>query len=86
MRENIQPLSLRPLSKESLLSGNGGKGKQGKIRKKSFKIDLKSFGTLEKKNTFAAAKNERVHRQGWGVEKKSLQAVNAAVVQEREQE
>jgi hypothetical protein len=32
---------------------------------KTFKIIYKSFGVEEKKNTFAAAKNERVHRQGW---------------------
>jgi hypothetical protein len=32
---------------------------------KTFKIVLKSFGVEEKKNTFAAAKNERVHRQDW---------------------
>jgi len=32
---------------------------------KTFKIVLKSFGVYKKKNTFAAAKNERVHRQCW---------------------
>jgi len=32
---------------------------------KTFKIVLKSFGSGKKKNTFAAAKNERVHRQCW---------------------
>jgi len=32
---------------------------------KTFKIVLKRFGVGKKKNTFAAAKNARVHRQGW---------------------